>query len=299
MTKYITAGALAATLIATGAHAETVLLNYAGQDVEVENGDQTYDFFSLGPGPQIMITQAVVDDVPIQIGPFLPDGRADMRISTQETEEGGDGRPGFGFVEFLDQTNFPMVVEVAAANGPMDDYMINYPIFQLPTVSQEIRFASLEDQLASFGAGGANGNIVDDRFNFERDAVNLYGGKGNDLLEEEGDSVILGFRIEVMLDDMYGYEGPQLLMQMPEYCYGPEAMYFEDCIIEEPQPEILATYFGFVEFTRGSVTPGILGVNNVIGAAAVVPSTVPLPASILLLGAGLGGLSVMRRRKKA
>ena len=303
MTKHFATGALAVTLIATGAHAETVLLNYAGQDVEVENGSQNYDFFDLGPsqldGQKVML----VDDEPMQVGPFRPDGRADMRITTSEAAEGDDVVSGFGFVEFMRQSNFPIAVEVQtlSVDSPMDDYMINYPIFQLPTVSQDIRFASLEDQLATFGAGGANGNVVDDSFNYDSSIASLYGGRGEDLLEEVGDSVILGFRIEVLLDDMYGYEQPQYIMAMPEYCYGAEAMYFEECIIDiqEPQPEVLATYFGFVEFTRGSVTPGILGVNNVIGAAAVVPNTVPLPASVLLLGAGLGGLSVMRRRKKA
>lgn len=298
MTKWTAIGAITAAFVATGAQAETVLLDYAGKDVKVEDTSQTYDFFDLGPDQgqiQPMTVNLVADEpgMPSNPGPFSPDGRADMRITSQ------DGPDGFGYIQFLYQDNFPMI-EVAAIqtfSAPTNEYTMLYPVPMTPVVSQRIRFASLDDQLATFGADGENGFLVDDSFNYESDFVSLYGGKGPDLLEVDGDNAILGFRIEVLLEDMYGEYGYNMLTAVETvYCDDPEAMYFDECIIR-PQETILATFYGFIEVTRGSVTPGILGVNSLLNTAAVVPNPVPLPASILLLGAGLGGLSVMRRRK--
>lgn len=58
-------------------------------------------------------------------------------------------------------------------------------------------------------------------------------------------------------------------------------------------------YFGFIELTRGSITPGLLALNPVAGNGATVPSAsaVPLPAGGWLLIAGLGGLAALRRRR--
>lgn len=65
---------------------------------------------------------------------------------------------------------------------------------------------------------------------------------------------------------------------------------------------VLAQFYGFIELSRGSVIGGTFGVNTTIGAAVALPpvSAVPLPASVLLLGAGVAGLGFAgRRRKKA
>jgi len=93
-----------------------------------------------------------------------------------------------------------------------------------------------------------------------------------------------------------------------------ERLVYEDSFCEEVpeecegggQEEIVATYFGFMQITRGSVIPGLLGFNNVNGQAAVVslpntgnPSAVPLPAAGWMLIAAMGGLGVAARRKKS
>lgn len=314
MTKLFAPSALiAATIIASSASAETVLLNYEGQDVEVKDGSQTYDFFNLGPstnsGPQ-PIQLTLGDDGPntVPVGPFSPDGRSDLRISTAERSERVDG---FGYVELLYQNNFPTidVTQVRVFDdSPMNDYIEMMPYGFSPAVSQQARFATVGDieiidgevvssNLATFGANGENGNIIDDSFDYDTNFAVLNDEEGFSILKRPGDSVILGFKIDVMLEDfgIFGFEQEFALQDACIFDDSDEPMGERyDC---GPQETVLASYFGFMEFTRGSVTPGLLGVNTVAGAAAVVPSTVPLPAPFMMLGAGLAGLGLMRRRK--
>ena len=63
------------------------------------------------------------------------------------------------------------------------------------------------------------------------------------------------------------------------------------------------SYFGWLELTRGSITTGALGLQNVSGAAAPIPNNtpnpVPVPPGIALMATGALGLAAIRRRKKA
>ena len=71
----------------------------------------------------------------------------------------------------------------------------------------------------------------------------------------------------------------------------------EEAIVERNR------YYGWLELTRGSVTVGTLGLQNVSGAAAPIPNNapnpVPIPPGIALMAAGAMGLAAVRRRKKA
>jgi len=73
-------------------------------------------------------------------------------------------------------------------------------------------------------------------------------------------------------------------------------------VCDSPGGEEIATSFGFMEITRGSVIPGTLGFNPTSGEAAVVSiptmAPVPLPAAGWMLLAGFGGMAAMKRRKK-
>ena len=59
--------------------------------------------------------------------------------------------------------------------------------------------------------------------------------------------------------------------------------------------------FGFSEFTNGTdnfrLSSAVLTVNGTVAAAAMVPSTVPLPAPGLMLLSALGALALWRRRR--
>lgn len=318
MSKLFTTSAIVAACFLSGAaNANTVLLDYQGQDVPVENSSEGYDFFDLSHfGPRIDLVQQVqlvdrdveVKPVPVRVGPFRPDGRVDLTITSFENNirdaRVGEGDGGFGSISLQTHSFSPFIQVLALDADPMQQMMeeIYNPFGQI--ITQRGAFAFDDGAIATFGAGGESGNLVDDRFDFDSNSINLFGTDSREaLLEEEGDSAILGFKIEVVMESFYPevvyvddvYEGEGMM-----YCDIPLRddvdFIYDDC---GPSEEVLATYFGFVEVTRGSVTPGILGVNLVQGAGALVPvSTVPLPAPALLLGAGLAGLAGMRRRRK-
>ena len=314
MTKlFATSALVAATLIASSATANTVLLEYAGEGVTVTNDDQGYDIFNLNHfGPRLEMLTVELDDgregevrPRLPVGPFRPDGRDDFRIVTQEPQMGdGEMSPGYGLVVMQENSFSPFMetVNVFAVNDGMDEPMpIPYPY---GSIIQRGSFAFTESgELATFGAGGNDGSIVDGRFDYLDNTAQLYGPKSRpELLAEEGDTAIIGFRIDVLFEDfapMYQMEGQSMYCDVAQVQLidGPSNDYpiYEEC---GPRLDHIATYFGFLEITRGSVTPGILGVNLLPGSGAVVPS-VPLPAPALLLGAGLAGLAGMRRRRKS
>jgi hypothetical protein len=312
MTKLFTTSALvAATLIASSATANTVLLDYEGQDVKVTNDSQGYDFFNLGHfGPRVEMVTVQLNDgrdeeirPRLPIGPFRPDGRDEFRIVTEEARMGdGEMSPGFGHIVMQEHSFSPFMPTVNAI--AVDDEMFPQVVYPYGNIIQRGSFAFDEDgQLATFGAGGDDGFMVDGRFNYESHVAELYGPKARpELLTEDNDTAIIGFRIDVLFDDfapMYQMEGQGMYCDVVQIQLidGPsnDLPIYEEC---GPRLEHIASYFGFLEVTRGSVTPGILGVSLLSGTGAVVPS-VPLPAPALLLGAGLAGLAGMRRRRKS
>jgi hypothetical protein len=316
MTKLLTTSVLlAAAFTASTASANTVLLDYRGQDEKVIDGERNYDFFSL-EGPRVVIPvfettefdeKPLIDVRPIPFGPFRPDGRADMQIEVSD-----DPIRAFGTIRLLEQNNFPIMEMLAVQNFPqVEDGYNDYPMFS--NIRQEGRFAFNEGGLATFGAGGDSGFLVNNEFEFGSSSAQLYNSRNNrvggNLLEEEGDSAILGFRIDVFMDDFnsdwgqdYDFKECEIPLSIQivddgSNDNGPIPMAYE--CKEEPREVLLASYFGFVEVTRGSVTPGILGVNGNAFGAAQVPNVVPLPAPALLLGAGIAGLMGLRRRRKS
>lgn len=145
----------------------------------------------------------------------------------------------------------------------------------------------------------------DDFDNSNGGSAILYNPPGSadpGIIPNDNDSVILGFRFQII------DQGP---------CFGEESSFDEcyfrgetgilDINVEEGgifESVVLETYFGFAQISHGSVIPGILGLNNSSGRAAVVPSlpdpnpnVVPLPAAGWMLLAGLGGIAAMRRKK--
>ena len=308
MTKlFATSALVAATLIASSATANTVLLDYEGQDVKVTNDSQGYDFFNLGHfGPRVEMVTVQLNDgrdeeikPRLPIGPFRPDGRDEFRIVTEEARMGnGEMSPAFGQIVMEEHSFSPFMPTVNAF--AVDDEMYPQVVYPYGNIIQRGSFAFGEDgQLATFGAGGDDGFMVDGRFNYDSHVAELYGPKARpELLTEENDTAIIGFRIEVLMEDlapMYQAEGQDTYYCDMPMVDEPVGAIYDIC---GPSQERIATYFGFLEVTRGSVTPGILGVSLLSGTGAVVPS-VPLPAPALLLGAGLAGLAGMRRRRKS
>ena len=78
---------------------------------------------------------------------------------------------------------------------------------------------------------------------------------------------------------------------------------FVEAIFNEDAPTETTEYFGWLELTRGSISIGTLGLQNVPGAAAPIPNNapnpVPVPPGIALMATGALGLAAIRRRKKA
>ena len=104
----------------------------------------------------------------------------------------------------------------------------------------------------------------------------LYSG-GNGPLADSGDTAYLGFEL------------------------------FENMVIADQEEEVEIVernvYYGWLELTRGSITVGTLGLQNVPGAAAPIPNNapnpVPIPPGIALMAAGAAGLAAVRRRRKS
>jgi len=142
-------------------------------------------------------------------------------------------------------------------------------------------------------------------------AGELYDAQGNGPLGGGG-SGIFGFVMSVL--DTTPTVTPvcdfSLDIELPSFCSDEgegEGEIVSDVSFEEggegeTGSNVLAEYFGFIQLSRGSVIGGTFGVNTTSGSAVALPqmSQVPLPASVLLLGAGIAGLGFAgRRRKKA
>ena len=107
MTKFFTTSAVIAVgfLTVSAAQANTVLLDYAGQDVKVTNDSQDYDFFSLFPFGPRMADGPTVRMAEENTGPFRPDGLTDMTV--QSNEGMNDDRPAFGSISLREQSISP------------------------------------------------------------------------------------------------------------------------------------------------------------------------------------------------
>lgn len=147
---------------------------------------------------------------------------------------------------------------------------------------QEVAIAATNGLATLFSAGDEVG--ADDFANTVVFA-DLFGsgGSATNLLPDVGDTAFFGFRI-IMGDGEY----QQLDGFLPTGFVGPTE-----------------TFYGFLEVTHGSVQIGLAGYNNAAGQAAVIPGgtpnqpVVPLPASAVLLLAGLAGLGAMGTQRKA
>ncbi|SFR17396.1 VPLPA-CTERM sorting domain-containing protein [Poseidonocella sedimentorum] len=139
---------------------------------------------------------------------------------------------------------------------------------------------SLEYFLTGFSVGdlvgepgatfGSSGKLYDDTFLSEKGP-----------LKAPGSTAYIGFRIQA--SSTYGTD---------------DGLYF----IGAPEE----TYYGYIELTRGSVILGDIGLSGISGASVLIPasssggtSTVPLPAGMPLLLAGLGGFAALRRKARA
>ena len=303
---FSTTAVVAACLFAGAAQAGTVLLDYEGQHEKVRNSDEGLDFFNLNDfGPRVELAKVICiecqeQEIPVRMGPFSEDGRDDITVEVRRAVREGDEviKKGFGRLVLEENVLSPFINTVSAFSQE-DMYSNFYPVREFGEITQRGSFAYVDGDLATFGAGGNDGFVVDGSFDYTSNVAELYGPAARpNLLTSDNDTAVLGFRIDVVMEpflQVMNFDGP----------HGECEIFFDDspngdgwvddC---EPTEEVLASYFGFIEVTRGSLTPGFLGVNNVAGAAAVVPS-VPLPAPALMLGAGLAGLAGLRRRRKS
>jgi hypothetical protein len=295
MTKLFATSALVAILASTAAHAGTILVEYDGQGERLEDGKEAYDFFSLERRVKVKTDMPVEgqdsDDLGVQL---RSDGLSDFLIRVNEKERVN------GSIALLNNSSF----DLRNDEDENDDELVNRVLEVSETeILQSGTFAYSGARIATFGENGLDGFKVDESFDYLNNTVSLFddGSESSQLLASVGDSAILGFKLTLEVRDFFP-QSAAFIDDGPIYCDIEKFSVAtdEDLIIcGDPKSTEVATLYGFIEVTRGSVTPGLLGVNTSIGQAAVVPGTsvVPLPAPALMLGAGLLGLAGLRRRK--
>jgi hypothetical protein len=211
-----------------------------------------------------------------------PDGRPDMELADRTIDDVNIGTTQV----FLGRFDF---------EGPL----------LLPSLDDELglsritalSFATSGAFMASFGAGE---NIEDHAGDWTPFGTFYEGSDGP--LSTEGDRGIFGFKVEyISLSSVL--TGPEL-----DFCI--EIDYDSaECIdaLETPPIEtLLATFYGYLDITRGSIGVNTVALNTVgstpgsptsTPAPAVAVSPVPLPASSWLMLAAFGGLVAAKRRK--
>jgi len=171
----------------------------------------------------------------------------------------------------LVDTNF----ENLFIGGPGDG---TFPL-QFEEFYQEVFISATNGVADLFAAGDEIGpNTFNDSSRFET----LFGGSDN-ALPNLGDSGYLGFRLDIGTSIYQNIDG-----------------FLDTGFNGTPE-----SFYGFLFVEHGSINFGQAGFSNVAGAASVVPggggskpNVVPLPASSLLLIAGLAGFGAVRRKAK-
>ncbi len=288
-----------AGLLASTASASTVLVEYGfeGSNIENETVFEGNPGVDIVPGTGIDLTFIAATNVPI--GPVPLDGLLfDDRDGAQDFGALVLGPDPFPLLCFEDSRCVEEMYAVRDIRGP---------------VSVSGGFARVDGALKKYERGDTVYHDDEGGVSFDplwadalleapgfgpiSDAALLYSPFEPDALAEE-ETAIFGFMLKV--DYGYGDYFPIAQIEIDEYCY--EMMEvsgddnFDDCR-PEPQP-MIQSYFGFVEVTRGSLTPGMVGYNT-LGGGALIPSAVPLPAAGWMLIAGVGGLLAMGRRRSA
>jgi len=261
-----------------------------------------------------------------------PDGLSDLSfIAFAENEEGPESGAIFVGLNF-----FEVILECEINNNCPKDLFDTGTIvtgaFARDEDGELIKYSEgelvIEDESVSFEP--LAGDLLDPVFGAATDIAILYGGDelesdedelasapvsaipedsmvmaeepSGDLLDED-ETAIFGFALNIFQDEPMIVDDEMINYMAEITTVVPEDRQLVD-LNEERCPEFIgcreqvATLYGFIEVTRGSIIPGMLGVNFNSNQGALIPmSAVPLPAAGWMLIAGVGGLVAAGRRK--